>query len=360
MTDLLTLTGGYTLASPAWLLLALAIPLVFWLRARRGQPVVVVPYAARWAGRDPLPRSQWPSTLVVVGLVLLVIAMARPQRIDDRKVVRQEGYDIVLAIDLSGSMLAEDYEQGGRAINRLQAVKPIIEAFMARRPGDRIGVVTFGGRAYTLAPLSFDHGWLRKQVGRLKVGLIEDGTAVGDALALSLSRLGQADREEDGKRLGGFVILLTDGANNSGAIEPLDAAKLAKAKGIPVYTIGAGREGAVRMPVFDDTGRKLGYRRVLSDLDEATLAAIAEETGGRYFRAMDSGTIEQAFAAIEAEQKIEFDAKSNLRAHERFEIAAWPGAALCLLGFWLAHPRRGMGGTGGGGRTGPSVTREAA
>jgi len=340
MSELLTATGGYTLADPLWLALLLALPLIVWLRARRGQPVWVVPFVAQWAGRDVMPRSRVPAWLVVAGIVLLVVAMARPQKIEERRRVQQEGYDIVLAIDLSGSMLAEDYERAGSRINRLQAVKPIIEAFMARRQSDRIGVVTFGGRSYTLAPLSFDHDWLRKQVGRLRVGLIEDGTAVGDALALSVSRLGQVDREEGGRRLGGFVILLTDGANNSGSIQPLEAAELARAKGIPVYTIGAGREGPVPMPVFDDEGRKLGYRRVLSDLDEATLQQIAETTGGRYFRATDSGTVDAAFAAIDRERKIEFEAKSNLRAQEFFQVAAWPGTALCLLGFWMSRPGR--------------------
>jgi len=339
-TSFLAAAGGWTLADPQWLLLLLALPLVLWLRGRRGQPVWIVPFVAQWSGRDVLPRSRLPIWLVAAGIALLAVAMARPQKVEDRRIVQQEGYDIVLAIDLSGSMLAEDYERAGARTNRLQAVKPIIEAFMARRSSDRVGVVTFGGRAYTLAPLSFDHDWLRRQVGRLRVGLIEDGTAVGDALALAVSRLGQVDREEAGKRLGGFVILLTDGANNSGSIEPLEAAELARAKGIPVYTIGAGREGPVPMPVFDDAGRKLGYRRVLSDLDETTLAQIAETTGGRYFRATDSGTVDAAFAAIDRERKIEFEAKSNLRAHEFFQAAAWPGAALCMVGFWLSRPGR--------------------
>jgi Ca-activated chloride channel family protein len=340
MTSSLAATGGFTLADPHWLLLLLALALAGWLRGRRGQPVWIVPFVTQWSGRDVMPRSRLPIWLVVAGIALLVVAMARPQKVEDRRIIQQEGYDIVLAIDLSGSMLAEDYEREGSRINRLQAVKPIIEAFMARRSSDRIGVVTFGGRAYTLAPLSFDHRWLRKQVGRLRVGLIEDGTAVGDALALSISRLGQVNREEGGKRLGGFVILLTDGANNSGSIEPLEAAELARVRGIPVYTIGAGDEGPVPMPVFDDDGVKVGYRRVVSDLDEATLERIAAVTGGRYFRATDSGTVDAAFAAIDRERKIEFEAKSNLRAHEFFQVAAWPGAAFCLAGFWLSRPGR--------------------
>ena len=244
--------AGWTLADPAWLLLLLALPLIAWLRARRGRSVLVIPFVSRWSGGDVIQRSRLPELAVAAGLGLLAIGLARPQHVDERRQVRQEGYDIVLAIDLSGSMLAEDYEHGGERINRLQAIKPIVDAFIARRPSDRIGIVTFGGRAYTLAPLTSDHDWLHRQVSRLKVGLIEDGTAIGDGLALAISRLGQSQRVEDGRRLGGFTILLTDGANNAGAMEPLQAAEVAKSKGIPVYTIAAGQDGVVPMPVFDD------------------------------------------------------------------------------------------------------------
>src|SRR5262249_2122117 len=182
----------------------------------------------------------------------------------------------------------------------------------------------------------------------MKAGLIEDGTAIGDALALAVARLKQPEREKDGQRLGGFVVVLTDGANNAGSIDPKQAAALAQAKGIPVYTIGAGQEGAVPMPVFDDSGRKLGYQTVLSDLDERTLADIAHSTGGRYFRAMDSGTVDAAFAAIDRERKLEFDAKSNIRAQELYEFAAWPGFAIFAIGFWLARPARREGQSCGG------------
>jgi Ca-activated chloride channel family protein len=330
----------WTLASPAWLLLLLLLPLIASLRARRGQPVFVIPFVSRWAGREVGPHSRLPHVLLTLGIILLTVALARPQHIDEKRQAKQKGYDIMLAIDLSGSMLAEDYERGGDRINRLQAIKPIIEAFMARRPSDRIGVVAFAGRAYTLAPLTSDHEWLRRQLSRLKVGLIEDGTAVGDALSLAVARLEQPDRQQDGRRLGGFVILLTDGASNAGSVDPQAAAELAKAKGIPVYTIGAGQDGAVPMPVFDEDGRKLGYQRVLSDLDEASLQQIAETTGGRYFRAADADTADAAFAAIDKERKIDFEAKATIRAHELFAAAAWPGLALFAMGFWLARPGR--------------------
>lgn len=326
----------WTLAAPAWLLLIAALPLIAWLRARRGRPVLVVPFVSQWSGRDAVTRSRLPQALVVAGVVLLAVALARPQRLDPQRQVTQEGYDIVLAIDLSGSMLAEDYEHDGARINRLQAIKPIIDAFISRRPTDRIGIVPFGGRAYTLAPLTADHDWLHQQVRRLKVGLIEDGTAIGDALSLAVARLAQPARELDGKRLGGFVILLTDGANNAGAVAPLEAAALAKAKGIPVYTIGAGSDGVVPMPVFDAAGRKLGYREAVSDLDEPTMREIADATGGGYFRATDADTVEAAFAAIDRARKIRFDAAVTRHADELYAWAAWPGVVLIAAGYALA------------------------
>ena len=333
------LGSPWWLADPVWLWALLLLPAVHAMRRRRGQRALVVPFAARWAGRERVERARWAEALVWLGIALAIVGLARPQRVEERRQVEQRGYDIVLAIDLSASMLAEDYEERGQRMNRLQAIKPIIEAFTERRTGDRIGVVVFAGRAYTLAPLSFDHPWLRRQIARLKVGLVEDGTAVGDALALAVSRLGQARREEGGRRLGGFVILLTDGANNSGSVEPLEAARIAEAKGIPVYTIGAGREGLVPMPVTDEAGRVVAYRRVQSSLDERTLRAIAERTGARYFRAHDADTVEDAFAAIDAARPIEFDAKAHLLADERFGWFVAPGVVCFAVGMLGARRR---------------------
>jgi len=333
--------GNYTLHNPWWLLALLALPLIVWGRGRRGAPVFVVPFAAAWHKPSLIPTSRWPAVFAGIGLVLLVIALARPQIIEDKREVKQQGYDLMLAIDLSGSMLAEDYERGGDRINRLQAIRPVIQAFIRQRTSDRIGMVVFSGRAYTLAPLTSDHEWLERQVGRLKLGLIEDGTAIGDGLGVALTRLEQAGREEGHKRKGAFVVLLTDGANNRGLLSPEQAADIAKSRNVPVYTIGVGREGLVRMPVLDEqTGRLLGYRRVISDLDEGALIHIADETGAKFFRAMDSDTIEKTFAAIDRAQKIEFQAKSYLLTTELFAWFASPGAALLFLGALLALPPR--------------------
>jgi len=334
------LPGGWTLADPLWLLAFLMIPLGLWWRSRRSRPVLVIPRVARWAGAPAVSLGRLPSILAGIGLGLLIVALARPQQLEEKKQVRQKGYDIMLAIDLSPSMLAEDYEGPNGRINRVQAIQPIIGAFISRRPTDRIGVVIYGGRAYTLSPLTFDHEWLARQIRRLKVGLVEDATAVGDGLGLAVSRLEQAEKEKDGQRKGAFIILMTDGSNNSGVLAPMQAAELARAKGIPVYTIGAGQPGVVPMPVIDNAGRKLGYRQAISDLDEETLQRISEMTGGKFFRAMDVGTAEEAFAAIDKKQRIEFNAKAQLRAHEWFMVFAGPGALAFFGGLALARPGR--------------------
>ncbi|MDF3056824.1 MAG: von Willebrand factor type [Rariglobus sp.] len=319
------------LHSPLWLLALLLIPPVLWLRGRRPVPVLLVPFAAAWHRPSLTSFSRWPAGLALLGIALLIVALARPQRVEDKREIRTEGYDIILAIDLSTSMLAEDYEKGDVRINRLQAVKPVIQAFITQRPNDRIGVVVFSGRAYTLAPLTFDHDWLGRQVERLKTGLIEDGTAIGDGLGLALTRLEQAAREQGGRRQGAFAVLLTDGASNRGTLTPLQSAAVAKSRGIPVYTIGAGRDGLVPYPVFDQSGNTIGYRRVASDLDQSTLIEIANLTGGKAYRADDGKAIESAFKAIDRAQKIEFQSKSYLLTTELFAWLAAPGLACILL-----------------------------
>jgi Ca-activated chloride channel family protein len=190
-----------------------------------------------------------------------------------------------------------------------------------------------------MAPLTFDHDWLSSQLERISIGMIEDGTAIGDGLGVALTRLEQAKRESGGKRQGAFVILLTDGSNNRGSLEPVQAAELAKSRGIPVYTIGAAKEGIVPFPVFDDKGRKLGYRRVMSDLDEGALREISKITGGHFYRADDLKTAESAFKAIDKAQKIEFQAKSYLITTELFLWPATPGLVALLLAALLSVAR---------------------
>lgn len=332
----------YIFASPFWLLALLLIPAVWLLRRWRRVAVWVVPFAAEWHRRVAVGFSRWPVVWVSIGIALLVGALARPQHVEDRRPVKGKGYDIMLAIDLSSSMLAEDFERDGKRINRLETIAPIIKAFINERKSDRIGITVFGGRAYTLAPLTFDYDWLAKQVERLHTGLVEDGTAVGDGLGVALSRLAQAGREGEGQRQGAMVILLTDGENNRGQLTPDQATELAKARGIRVHTIGVGRTGLVPIPVLDQEGRPTGGKRHFwLELDEESLRRIARETGAQYFYAGDTGTAEAAFAAIDQEEKIEFQAKSHLVTTELFPWLAWPGAGCVVLGaLWGRGSRR--------------------
>ena len=336
---LLFAAANWRVADPLWLLALLALPAVVWLRGRRRVPVLLVPFAAAWHRPSLAAVSRWPAALAMLGLVLLVAGLARPQRIEDKRETRSQGYDIMLAIDLSGSMLSEDYEKDGERINRLQAIKPVIQAFIEQRTSDRIGIVLFSSKAYTLSPLTTDHAWLSRQLERVKIGLIRDGTAIGDALGVALTRLDQSAREPGGKRLGAFIVLLTDGANNMGAIQPAQAAQLAKARGVPIYTVGAGKDGLVPYPNFDENGKKVSYSWVTADLDEDALRDIAETTGGKFFRAYDTGTIESAFKSIDSSQKIEFQSKSYLLTTELFGWLAVPGLALFGAGAWLSRPR---------------------
>jgi Ca-activated chloride channel family protein len=334
--------GNFILKDPLWLLALFLIPLLVWLRQRRQVPVLLVPFAAAWHRPSLASASRWPVILAGAGLALLIGGLARPQRVDGKRQVRSQGYDIMLCIDLSGSMLAEDYvKDDGTRLSRLETIKPVIQAFINRRPDDRIGIVVFAKNAYTLSPLTSDHDWLSQQVERIHINLIEaDATAIGDGLGLALTRLEQPSRIEQGRRKGAFVVLLTDGGNNSGALQPKEAAAIARARGIPVYTVGAGSKGWAPMPEFDEAGHKVGYVQIPADIDEDTLIDMADMTGGKFFRAADTDTVHQAFTAIDREKKIEFQAESRLITTEFFPWLAAPGAALFLAAALFARPSR--------------------
>ena len=201
-----------------------------------------------------------------------------------------EGIDIVLALDVSGSMSAEDYVIDGQRISRLDIIKSTVENFIKQRTDDRLGLIVFGSQAYTVCPLTTDHEWLLENLHQVRIGVIEDATAIGSGIATSLLRL------KNSKAKTRIIVLLTDGVNNSGKIQPLDAAKMAQAMGIKVYTIGAGTTGIVPFPVTDEFGNK-HYEEAQFDLDEDTLKKIAAMTGAEYFRAADTESLRHIYAA---------------------------------------------------------------
>lgn len=333
--------SGIVFHDPWWLTALLVVPAVLWLRQMRAFTVWLVPFAAAWHRDSRLRLSPWILRCAVAGLVLLTLALARPQRHEELREVRLAGYDIMLVVDLSPSMFAEDYKKGDQWINRLQALRPLLNAFIERRPNDRIGMVVFSGKAYTLAPLTFDHAWLARQLDRLRIGMIgHDGTAIGDALAVALMRLEQGARTREGKRDGAFVVLMTDGANNTGLLTPDQSTELAYERGVPVYTMAIGTEGYVRMPHFSATGEKT-YQLEQSDHDDLRLLWIATRTRGKFFRAVRAGTIEAAFSSIAQAQKIEFRTSRMMVTAELFPWLAVPGVGLIALSAGLAWwPRR--------------------
>jgi Ca-activated chloride channel family protein len=313
-----------------WLLLTLLLPpLVLawrWWRARAD--LRVVPYAAAWR---PSADPRWPhrELLPLVALALLGVAAARPVLLLPESEQYAKGYDFMLAVDLSTSMLAEDYELDGEPANRLDALRPVLRAFISGRPDDRAGVVVFAGAAYTLAPLTTDKAWLDAEVAALSVGAIEDGTALGDGLGIALANLEESRGSESSD--GAFVVLLTDGSNNSGTLAPLDAANLARGRGVPVYAIGAGTVGMVPFPVFDATGERNGTRMRPSSFDEPTLLEIATRTGGEYFAADDSEALRDAFERIDASRKADLSSRRRVREVELYLLPVLTGLVLLLL-----------------------------
>jgi Ca-activated chloride channel homolog len=324
--------SNLTFHDPYWFFGLVAVIAVVWLRRSRAALVFLVPFAAEWSPRSMLRRFWWwPWAAVLLGLMLLTLAMARPQQLVRVVLPPTEGCDIMLAVDLSGSMASEDFSNHGRPINRLDAVRPLIDGFIDQRSNDRIGLVVFSGRAYTLSSHTLDHDWLKRQVKRLRPGMMEDGTAIGDALGVALRRLELAPPPRGGPRTGAFIVLLTDGANNSGSLDPLEAAAIARSRDVPIYTIATGSHGVVRIPVRNAKG-ETEIQFMASEIDEVTLWHIAHTTLGRFFRAEWPETLADAFAEIDRGQKVMHEPRTVVIQHELFAWFAIPGMFLLALG----------------------------
>jgi len=274
-------------------------------------------------------RVHWgflPWVLRALALALLLIALAGPRKLLADSKLTSEGIDIVLALDVSGSMNAEDYVINGQRISRLDIIKSTVENFIKQRTNDRMGLIVFGSQAYTVCPLTMDHDWLLENLHQVRIGVIEDATAIGSGIATSLLRL------KNSKAKTRIIVLLTDGVNNSGKIQPLDAAKLAQTMGIKVYTIGAGTTGIVPFPVIDELGNK-HYEDAQFDLDEDTLKKIAGMTGAAYFRAADTEHLRNIYSEIDKLEKTKVDE----RGFRQYEPLFWyfVDAALALLALEL-------------------------
>ena len=322
------------LHDPWILIFLLFIPLIFWLQ-HRGRREAAVRYSSLDLLRSltHTGKRHWRWILPVFrggALFLLVLALARPQLGKAESQYYGEGIDIVLAVDISSSMLSEDFSlEDGRA-NRLEVVKSVVKDFVAARGGDRIGLVLFSARPYTQCPLTLDHGWLLQNLERAEIGMIEDGTAIGSALATATGRL------EHSKADSKIVILLTDGQNNAGKISPVTAADAAAALSTKVYTIGAGTRGMAPYPTRDLFGNTV-YRPIQVDIDEDTLSKIAETTGGRYFRATDTASLQSVYETIDELERTTFSAPQYIDYYELYPWCMLFALALVGLETGLNH-----------------------
>lgn len=283
-------------ANPKYLfLLVLLIPLIVWyiLKLRKMQPTFKVSSTSAFRGRPSSIKvylRHLPFIFRVLVIGLIIIALARPQNVNSWEETETEGIDIIMALDVSGSMLAQDLKP-----DRLEAAKKVAAEFITDRERDNIGLVIFAGESFTQCPLTTDHGVLLNLLHEVKYGMIEDGTAIGLGLANGVNRL------KDSQAISKVIILLTDGTNNRGQIAPLTAAELAKNFGIRVYTIGAGTRGMAPTPVMTPYGQRIQNMPV--DIDERTLTEIAAITGGEYFRATNNESLRDIYSQIDQMEK---------------------------------------------------------
>jgi len=288
-----------------WVLVLIPIAIIFvvWLQEKQKEPSLRFPSLGLLSGTPVTWKNRLlglPRMLRAASLILFLLALAGPQRVLEETRHTAEGIDIVLAIDSSGSMAAEDFKINEKRYNRLEVVKNVVQDFIKARHADRIGLVAFAKQAYTVCPLTTDYDWLLANLQRVTLGILDDGTAVGSAISSSLSRLEKSTAKSR------VVILLTDGINNTGKIDPLTAARAAQALGIKIYTIGAGTTGYAPFPAVDFWGRKV-YQKVQIEIDEATLQKIAELTGAQYFRATDTESLRRIYGEIDKLEKTKIE-----------------------------------------------------
>jgi Ca-activated chloride channel family protein len=318
-----------TFAHPYFLLLLLLLPLLAWLKGRRGQPPAFLYSAVRLVeGLTQARRSRAGAFLAALRwlvLALFIVALAQPRLMKSATTVKASGVDIVAALDMSGSMISEDFVVRGQRVNRFNMARAVLKQFIDARPNDRIGLVVFAAQAFIAAPLTLDHEYLQENLDRLEIGTINaDQTAIGDALTTALNRL----RELKSKSK--IVILMTDGQNNAGKVDPLTAMQAAQALGVKVHTIGIGTRGMAPMPVMMN-GQKVGYRQMPVDIDEDTLQKIADKTGGKYYRADNAERFRQIYAEIDKLEKTEAVINKFAQFDELFPWFVSFGLALLLI-----------------------------
>ncbi|MEA3303361.1 MAG: VWA domain-containing protein [Pseudomonadota bacterium] len=318
-----------------WMFLLLPLPLLVWylmppLAARHGS-ALRIPYlddfSAVAADEISISSSKLPLILLLLGWLALVTATARPVWVGEAVEISRSGRDLMLAIDLSGSMQQQDFQVGRRRVDRLTATKAVAGEFIKMREGDRIGLILFGTRAYLQAPLTFDRKTVKQLLDESFIGMADQDTAIGDAIGLAIKQLRkQEDRQQ-------VLILMTDGTNTAGRVTPLEAARMAAQEGLKIYTVGIGSISRTRRGLF-------GMRaRGRSDLDEKTLKAIAKETGGQYFRAHNTQEFARIYEELDRLEPVEKELESYRPKRDLFQ---WPLLLFMLLGsitLWLRKNR---------------------
>ena len=267
-----------------------------------------------------------PMVLRAAVMVLIIVASARPQTVETETKSTAEGIDIVMAVDISSSMLARDFKP-----DRLTAAKEVATQFVANRPGDRIGLVVFAGEAFTQSPLTTDQASVQTLLARLRSGVVDDGTAIGNGLATAVNRLRESDSNSK------VIILLTDGVNNSGHVAPVTVAEIAQEMGIKVYTIGVGSNGTAPYPIIDEYGRVVDVVETKVEIDEKILKDIADKTGGTYFRATDRTSLEQIYDEINSMEKSKVEVFEYVHVHEEFLVYVLWAVALLLFEFIVKY-----------------------
>jgi Ca-activated chloride channel family protein len=324
-----------TFAHPFFLLLLLLLPLLAWLKGKRGSPPAFIYSSVKLVeGLTKARPSRAGAILAALRWLVLagfIVALAQPRLTKSQTTVKASGVDIVAALDMSGSMVSEDFIVNGKRVNRFNMARSVLKKFIDKRPSDRIGLIVFATQAFIATPLTLDHDFLQENLDRLDIGAVDPNqTAIGDALGTAVNRL------RDLKSKSKIVILMTDGQNNSGKLDPLVAADAAAALGAKVYTVGIGERGEAPMPVFMN-GQKVGYQNMPVDVDEDTLQKIAGKTGGKYYRADNAERFQQIYAEIDKQEKTDAVINKFTEYQELFPWFVAGGLTLLLLEITLGQ-----------------------
>jgi Ca-activated chloride channel family protein len=341
LRDLWPQNTALTFAHPWLLLLLLAIPLLAYLRGKRGQAAALTfssTTTLRAIGKQSASRAgKFLRALIFLTLAFFAVGLARPQLGKSLTQVEASGIDIMLVLDVSGSMLTKDFTIGGDRATRLDAIREVTRKFIEGRPNDRIGIIAFAGQPYVVSPMTLDHDWLLQNLERVRIGLVEDGTAIGSAMASAANRLN--DKHSKSR----VIVLLTDGENNMGKISPDTAAEAVKALKIHFYAIGAGINGIAPAPIFTHRGPmtdmlgNLLYQNQRVEFNEAGLRQVAKIADGMFFRATDTKSLEQIYSDIDKLEKSTVSVKKYQQYRDLFPLCIMSGVGLLVAQLLLSQ-----------------------